>query len=144
MADAYGVDAWAPQRAEISNPCRRRESRKKFGLCAPSQRLGCSGRFAGMSFIDDWEIEKAKSLFRRFQFRAPKPSEIVQIGGLEKPVIALGVGIADSIGYKAFGDGKLYLHNFEGQRPKVFVSADGKQVYFLDGGYRFTERGFIG
>lgn len=89
------------------------------------------------------ELEKARKLFRRFQYRQPGKAELIEIGGLEKPIIALGVGIADSIGYKAFGDGKLYFHNFEGNRPKVFVDAAGEQIFFIGGEYRFTDRGFI-
>lgn len=89
------------------------------------------------------ELERARKLFRRFQYRNPGKAELIQIGGLEQPVIALGVGIADSIGYKAFGDGELYLHNFEGNRPKIFVDATGEQIFFIGGDYRFTDRGFI-
>jgi hypothetical protein len=92
---------------------------------------------------DPEEIEKARRLFRRFQFRQPKSNELVTIGGLEKPVVALGVGIAVSIGYKAFGDGKDYYHEFEGTRPRLFVNAEGDQVFFLGGEYSFTDRGFI-
>lgn len=96
-----------------------------------------------MSLADALELERARQLFRRFQLREPKKNELVQIGGLEKPVIALGVGTAVSIGYKAFGNGQNYYHEFEGSRPGVFVSADGKQIYFLAGDYTFTDRGFI-
>lgn len=92
---------------------------------------------------DSAEVEQARHLFRRFQYRAPVGDEIVQVGGLVKPVVALAVGTAVSIGYKALGDGKDYYHEFEGRRPKVFVNAAGNQIYFLGGEYRFTDRGFI-
>lgn len=96
-----------------------------------------------MSLADSLELERARKLFRRFQHREPTRGELVEIGGLEKPLIALGVGTAVSIGYKAFGNGENYYHEFAGSRPTVFVSADGKQIYFLGGEYTFTDRGFI-
>lgn len=96
-----------------------------------------------MSDADPAELEAARHLFRRFQYREPKGEEIVLVGGLVKPVVALAVGTAVSIGYKALGDGKDYYHEFEGGRPKVYVNAAGDQIYFLGGEYRFTDRGFI-
>lgn len=96
-----------------------------------------------MSLADKIQVMKANRLFRAFQWRDAKAGEIIEVGGLEKPAVALAVGTAISIGYKAIGDGKDYYHEFEGNRPKVFVSADGKQVYFLGGEYTFTGRGFI-
>lgn len=92
---------------------------------------------------DPGELEKARQLFRRFQYRQPKNGELILVGGLVKPAVALAVGTAVSIGYKALGDGKDYYHEFEGARPKVFVNAAGDQIYFLGGEYRFTDRGFI-
>lgn len=92
---------------------------------------------------DAAEVNAAAKLFRRFQYRQPTGDEIVQVGGLLKPVVALAVGTAVSIGYKALGDGKDYYHEFEGTRPKLYVNAAGDQIYFLGGSYRFTERGFI-
>jgi hypothetical protein len=94
---------------------------------------------------DTAELEKARNLFKRFQgrYRAEKPGDLILVGGLVEPVVALAVGIAVSIGYKALGDGQDYYHEFEGTRPKVFVNAAGDQVYFIGGEYRFTERGFI-
>jgi hypothetical protein len=92
---------------------------------------------------DPGELDAARRLFKRFQYREPKGSEIVLVGGLLKPVVALEVGTAVALGYKATGDGKDYYHEFKGRRPKVYVNAAGDQVYFLDGEYRFTDRGFI-
>lgn len=93
--------------------------------------------------VDPAELEKAIRLFRRFQYRAPKKDEIVEVGGLVKPAVALAVGNAVSIGYKAIGDGKDYYHEFEGRLPKIYVNAAGDQIYFLGGQYVFTDRGFI-
>lgn len=98
-----------------------------------------------MSDIDPAELAQARNLFKRFQgrYRTPQKSDIVEIGGLVKPVVALEVGTALAIGYKALGDGKYYDHEFEGRLPKVYVNAAGDQIYFLGGEYRFTDRGFI-
>jgi hypothetical protein len=96
---------------------------------------------------DPTELERARKLFRRFQYREPKGDELILLGGpsseLAKPFVALEVGTAVSIGYKALGDGKDYYHEFEGRRAKVYVNAAGDQIYFLGGEYRFTERGFM-
>lgn len=96
-----------------------------------------------MSDADPDEIRKAQRLFKGFQFRYPRGNELVQLETMKKPVVALEVGTAISIGYKAIGNGKDYYHEFEGRRPRVYVNADGNQVYFLGGIYRFTDRGFI-
>lgn len=95
-------------------------------------------------FGDAMELERARKLFRRFQYRQPGKQELIEIGGLEKPIVALGVGLVTSIGYKAFGDGQEYLHEFENARPKVFVDAAGEQIFFIGGSYKFSDRGFIG
>lgn len=97
---------------------------------------------------DPKELEKAISLFRAFQYRAPRGDEIIELGGggsngIIRPTVALLVGTAVSIGYKATGDGKDYYHEFEGRRPRLYVNAEGDQAYFIGGEYRFTGRGFI-
>jgi len=92
---------------------------------------------------DPAEVEKARKLFRDFQDRDPAGSELILVGGLVRPVVALAVGAAVAIGYKAAGDGKDYYHEFENVRPTVFVNADGSQIYFVGGSYRFTDRGFL-
>jgi hypothetical protein len=89
------------------------------------------------------ELERARRLFKSFQKRDPRGQELVTVGGLVHPVVALEVGTAVAIGYKALGDGKDYYHEFEGRRPKVLVNAAGDQIYFLGGEYLFTDRGFI-
>ena len=92
---------------------------------------------------DPKEIEKDRALFKAFQYREARPGEIIQVGGLQKPAVALAVGTAISIGYKALGNGKDYYHAFEGSLPKVFVNAAGDQIFFIGGSYRFSARGFI-
>jgi hypothetical protein len=89
---------------------------------------------------DAWS--KATRLFKSFHEKTPKKGQIVtlrQTGDIE----ALEVGQFYGIAYIA--EGKKYFHKFNANnRPRVFVSADGKQIYILRGGYRFTDRGFIG
>ena len=96
-----------------------------------------------MSIATKLQRARALLLFRRFQGRQPKKSELVEIGGMEKGAIALCVGNVVGISYKAAGDGEKYYHEFESPRPQLFVSADGKQILFVGGNYTFTERGFI-
>jgi hypothetical protein len=98
-----------------------------------------------MSDVDPAEFAKAQRLFRRFQghYRKPGKTDLILIDALAKPVVALEVGTATAIGYKALGNGKYYDHEFEGHLPKIYVNADGDQIFFLGGEYRFTDRGFI-
>lgn len=92
---------------------------------------------------DAAEMEQARRLFRRFQYRDPRGAELIEIGLPQKPPVALLVGKAVAIAYKAIGDGKDYYHEFESTLPQLYVSADGKQAYFVGGSYTFTDRGFI-
>jgi len=96
-----------------------------------------------MTAPDSRELDQARALFKAFQYRYPTGDEIIQVGGLEKPQLALLVGTVDCLGYKAAGNGKDYMHDFLSPKPKVYVSADGQQAYFIGGGYRFTARGFL-
>lgn len=81
--------------------------------------------------------------FEAFHNRAPKASEIVEIGGTE--TVALEVGELDGIIYRVKGQKKGNIHRFnKSNRPVLFVSSDGSQAYILAGGYRFTDRGFVG
>lgn len=98
---------------------------------------------AGSTTVDAGELDKARALFKAFQYRYPRGDEIIQIAGLEKPQLALLVGTGVSIGYKAAGNGKDYYHEFSSPLPKLYVTADGEQAYFIGGGYRFTARGFL-
>lgn len=89
-------------------------------------------------------MSKAATLFKSFHERNPAPSEIVSIeqNGAEE---CLAVGEVYGIMYKVKGEPKPYYHKFKTTgRPKLFVSADGRQIYIVNGQYRFTDRGFIG
>lgn len=86
--------------------------------------------------------DSAIELFKKFHHRAPKRGQIALLG--MEPEEALLVGKFTRIAYCAL-DGKEYIHTFNKRnRPHVFVSSDGRQIYILGGGYRFTERGFVG
>jgi hypothetical protein len=87
-------------------------------------------------------IQKAWKLFKSFHKKDPRGSNLVRIA-MEKPDEALEVGKFFGIAYIA--EGEIYFHKFNKRnRPLVYVSHDGKQIYILKGGYRFTDRGFIG
>lgn len=96
---------------------------------------------------EDEQYREACRRFRDFHGRDPAPanSEIVNIGGLRIPTLGLAVGQFVGIGYRSIGDGLDYYHEFDSNsRPSVYVNADGRQIYILGGGYRFTYRGFLG
>jgi hypothetical protein len=83
-------------------------------------------------------------LFKTFHGREPRPSEIVLVKPAgDEGALALVVGSALSLGYRALGDGKSYYHEFASTLPKVCVTGDGKQVFLVGGSYTFTDRGFI-
>ena len=85
---------------------------------------------------------KARALFKEFHGRDPRVGPMVTIAQ-HKPDVALAIGKFFGIAYIA--EGEIYFHKFNKRnRPLVFVSSDGKQIYILKGGYKFTDRGFIG
>lgn len=86
----------------------------------------------------------APTLFRAFHGRAPHDSEIPTIRQ-DAPEETLEVGSLYGIMYKVPGVNEPYLHKFNARkRPQLFVSGNGRQIYILNGVYRFTDRGFIG
>jgi hypothetical protein len=88
------------------------------------------------------QTQKAWKLFKSFHNKDPRNGQLVKIA-MDKPDEALEVGKFYGIAYIA--EGEIYFHKFKKtDRPLVFVSSDGKQIYILKGGYRFTDRGFIG
>jgi len=96
-----------------------------------------------MSTIAEQQAE-ARALFKSFHHREPRPNELVLVGGLTQPTVALEVGQFLGIGYKSVGDGKDYYHDFNARnRPSVYVNPHGLQIYILGGGYRFSRWGFI-
>jgi hypothetical protein len=95
---------------------------------------------------DREQYNAARKLFEDFHERAPdiKRSELVWVGGLLVPTIALEVGTLLSVGYKSVGDGVAYHHEFSRlNRPRLYSNASADQLYILGGGYRFSERGIL-
>jgi hypothetical protein len=94
---------------------------------------------------EEQQLAQARARFADFHGRAPRYGEIIAIEGLTVPTLGLAIGHMTAIGYHAAGTGKFFSHDFSSaRRPVLFVNSDGRQVYILKGGYRFTERGFIG
>jgi hypothetical protein len=104
---------------------------------APRALLSLGAGVAGMSALD-----QAKKLFRSFHGRAPKAGEIISIEAPAKAMLGLEVGTMLSLGYRRL-DGESFYHEFEGPKPKVFVTPGGTQILIVGGGYRFTDRGFV-
>lgn len=92
------------------------------------------------------QLAQAQRRFDEFHERpARSVNDIINIGGLAVPTVGLAVGDFYAITYRAVGDGHLYTHKFGStNRPLVYVNSDGRQIYILGGGYKFTARGFIG
>jgi len=91
---------------------------------------------------EDEETERAQRLFKSFNGRYARGSEIVRVGVLSKPQVVIAVGPLVGLAYRAISGTEFY-HEFT-TRPLLYVNADGRQAYILEGGYRFTDRGFIG
>jgi len=86
--------------------------------------------------------QKAWNLYKKFHDKDPRHGSVIKVI-MPKSDEALEVGEFFGIAYIA--DKQLYFHKFgKRNRPLVFVSSDGKQIYIFKGKYRFTERGFIG
>lgn len=87
---------------------------------------------------------QAARLFRHFFDREPREDEIVAVA-TDEPDDALVIGALDGISYISETDELPLFHQFKkSDRPLLLVSSDGRQIYILKGGYRFTEKGFIG
>lgn len=90
-------------------------------------------------------LDQARALFRKFHGREPRKSDIKDIALTDTVVV---IGTLDAVVYTPIGGDDTYIHEFGGKtakgRPVLLVSHDGRQIYILAGGYRFTERGFIG
>lgn len=87
-------------------------------------------------------LKAAEKRFKAFHGRTPKKGEI---GTLSDGTPVFLVGQLDGVMYKAIGEDRSSLHRFnKNDRPLLFVSSDGRQLYTIMGSYRFTDRGFEG
>lgn len=88
-------------------------------------------------------MRKAVRLFRDFHGEHPK---MVDEWAITIPPVAMMIGKVTGILYKAEMDGKTqeFLHEFTGHsQPILAASADGRQLLFLGGDYKMTERGIV-
>jgi hypothetical protein len=86
---------------------------------------------------------QAAKLFRSFFDRAPKQGDLVRVESATE--IGFIVGELVGVIYKVDGEKLPMIHKFNSNdRPCLFVSSDGRQACILQGGYRFTGRGFVG
>jgi hypothetical protein len=89
------------------------------------------------------KIDAAISLYENFSGHKP---EIIDRVRLRVDTVAIAIGHLDAVMYSTVRDGKKerYIHKFrKGSRPVLACSSDGKQLYILTGGYRFTDRGIV-
>jgi len=88
-------------------------------------------------------FEQAVKLYDDFHGESPK---YVDEFDVRVPAVALMVGRCTGIAYLAKRDGKTveYFHEFTGKaRPILAASSDGRQLIFLEGEYKFTDRGIV-
>lgn len=79
-------------------------------------------------------------------FSGQKPETIVKIKKPDYDDVIVVFGECEGVLYKTMRDGEIehYIHRFRAKsRPLLAVSSDGKQLYLLDGSYKFTDRGIV-
>lgn len=85
-------------------------------------------------------IKQAARRYRDFHEQDPDRIDTVNFPAHD---VVMQIGELTHIGYLA-NDGKNYLHKFRrASRPILAVSADGKQLYVLQGAYIFNDRGIV-
>jgi hypothetical protein len=87
------------------------------------------------------EMDRARRLFESFHNKQHDPLKIVEISGGSGTAIAVGRLIG--LSYRPVSGTKEYYHDFAVPLPRLFVSADGRQIFVEGGGYRFSDRGFL-
>lgn len=89
------------------------------------------------------QVSKAARLYERFSGHEARAVDRIDF---RVPSSAVVVGMCDGILYTTRRDGKqeAYIHRFKGSAKPLFaVSPDGRQIIFIGGRYRFTERGIV-
>lgn len=85
---------------------------------------------------------QARHRFTAFFQRQPKASDILTV---KLPLTACFlVGDVLEVKYRPTGKGVDLVHAFGKSKPKLALSADGRQAFLVGGDYRFGDRGFIG
>lgn len=88
-------------------------------------------------------VAQAVRLFVSFFERQPKKGEIVNVRAQSETCIV--VGQLDGLIYRVDFQEEPFIHRFKkSDRPLLAVSSDGRQAFILMGGYRFSDRGFVG
>jgi hypothetical protein len=87
------------------------------------------------------ELDRARRLFESFHNKRHDPLKIVEISGGSGTAIAVGRLIG--LSYRPVSGATEYYHDFAAPLPRLFVSADGRQIFVEGGGYRFSDRGFL-
>jgi hypothetical protein len=98
------------------------------------------------------KIERAVALYDRFSGHAGEV--FAQVDALDVPGLLTNdtdhalivVGKLDGVMYETVRDGRTekYVHEFANYaRPLLATSHDGRSLYILGGGFRFTERGIV-
>lgn len=90
------------------------------------------------------QAKQAAQLYENFTGHAGAPIARMKAPTIPKALAVIGE--VDGILYSTVRDGQLekYIHKFKkSARPLFCISPDGKQIFFIGGEYKFTERGII-
>jgi hypothetical protein len=88
--------------------------------------------------------DKAAKLFKSFHHRPAREDEIVMMQAIKDDITCMKIGELDAVIYRTEDEPKGHIHRFtKTDRPLIWITADGNQMFVTGGRYRFTDRGFI-
>lgn len=97
-------------------------------------------------------IDAAKALYARFSGHSGQvvaelnADDVPGVLTSDKNTALILIGLLDGVMYETVRDGRRekYVHEFANHaRPLLASSHDGRSLYILGGGFRFTERGIV-
>lgn len=89
------------------------------------------------------KIKCALKLYEKFHVQ---DAEFIDELDVKLPDVCVAIGQCDGILYTTIREGvkESYVHEFNARsRPILASSYDGKQLFIIDGQYKFTERGIV-
>lgn len=86
------------------------------------------------------KVQQAAKLYKAFHGEAPKK---ITRKKATPTKVGMVLGKLEAVIYET-PDGKRYMHKFEGSRPTLAATHDGRQLFVQGGRYRMTARGIVG
>lgn len=96
-----------------------------------------------VGLTESQKIKQAMKLYERFHVMEPQYIDELDV---VVPDVCVAIGKCDGVLYTTIREGQKesYIHEFgERSKPVLASSYDGKQLFILQGNYKFTDRGII-